>query len=488
MKVLTASAMRKVDQQTIELGLPGIVLMENAAHRVVEEMVQFFGPLAPNRIVVLCGKGNNGGDGLAIARLLFVRHGALSLDVVLFEDPAQLRGDALANLRMLEAAGVACLRQIPNRAVLATIVVDAVLGTGIIGSARGGAFDAIEAINSAFPLAKVVAVDLPSGMSSDAGSQDGLIARADVTVTFTAPKLCHVMPPNCNRLGKLVVVPIGSPEHLLESDIHIAEAIEFHSLFGQRPRGAYKGNFGHVLLVGGTTGKSGAIKMAGLAALRAGAGLVTVASQSSELSAELMTHPLTEAEVALDGKTVLAAGPGLGTSPEAAHLLERLLEKPAPITVLDADALTLLSATSWKATAATVLTPHPGEMSRLLRCTIAEVELDRIAAVKRCAQERNAIVVLKGERSLIATPAGLVFINPTGSPALAKAGSGDILTGLVAGLLAQFPDDVLLATRAAVYLHGLAGDLGAAAIGEKCLLATDLLGFLGEAMRVLHPL
>ena len=488
MKVLTAAQMREVDRHTIELGIPGIILMENAAHAVVLEMVRVFGPLSLHRIVIYCGKGNNGGDGLAIARLLTVNHKPAALHVVLVQPESGFEGDAATNLKMLQAVGIERHQQLSLDARMSTLVVDAVLGTGINGPPRGAALEAIRAINTQFPLAKVIAVDLPSGMLSDASRTDHEFARADLTVTFTAPKPCHVLAPNCVNIGELVVVPIGSPISLLASSkLALSEASDFAKLFAPRAGDANKGVYGHVLVVGGAAGKSGAVRMAGLAALKMGAGLVTVATDAAELNPELMTHGLWDCMAALPGKSVLAIGPGLGDSAEAATLLVKLLVSATVPLVIDADALNLLAGMEWRASQApAVMTPHPGEMGRLLGISTAEVQADRLGAVQKLAQTRNAVVVLKGQRTLIATPDGRVWINPTGSPAMAKGGSGDVLTGLIAGLIAQHPKSIELAVCAAVYLHGLCGELGAQALTEQCLLATDLLEYLPGAIRAVQ--
>ena len=489
MKVLTAAEMREVDRLTIEMGIPGIILMENAAQAVVEEMVRQFGTMRGHRVAVLCGKGNNGGDGLAIARILAVRHNPASLHVMLTQPADEFTGDAAANLKMLKASGVGVQSNLPSDAAQVTIVVDAVLGTGIAGPAHGAALDAIRAINSQFPRAKVVAVDVPSGMASDANKTEREFARADLTVTFTAPKRCHVLPPNCDRLGELVVKQIGSPGSLMDAArLSLSEPGEFAGLFAARPKGAHKGSFGHVLLIGGAAGKTGAIKMSGLSALRIGAGLVTVASEATELAPDLMTHNLWDAAAAIPDKSVIAVGPGLAMSHEAGVLLVRLLAAAAVPMVIDADALNLLVEIEWKASRApVVLTPHPGEMGRLLGRAVEEVEADRLGAVQKLAEKRNCIVVLKGQRTLVALPDGFVWINPTGSPAMAKGGSGDVLTGLIAGLIAQHPKHVALAVRAAVYLHGLCGELGAVVKTEQCLLASELVDYLPGAIRALQP-
>jgi len=509
MKILTADEMREVDRRTIEMGIPGIVLMENAAHRVVEFLAQRFAPLAEQRIAVLCGKGNNGGDGLAIARQLFTRFHPRRLDVVLLAAPEELKGDAVANYRMLEVCGCLVAREIPAEARNATLVVDGLLGTGITGPAAGRMLEGIREINQGFPLAKVVAVDIPSGMPTDSGEPVGECARADATVTFTALKPAHALPPNCDHMGELVVGAIGSPTSLYADVwLSLVEPGMFHKLLEARPRGGHKGTFGHVLVVAGSRGKSGAAAMTGLGALRAGAGLVTVASAASAIpeiashAPELMTEPLAETplgsialnadfEALAEGKTVIAMGPGLGRHAEIEMLVASAVERFAQPMVLDADAL--VGQASWPANSAAakagqeacptrVLTPHPGEMARLTGKTTAEVQRDRVTAARALATERGVTLVLKGERTIIAFRDGRVWINPTGTPALGTGGSGDVLTGMIAGLLAQFPQQPDEAVAAAVYLHGLAGEVGARAVGEKSLIATDILKYLPEAV------
>jgi NAD(P)H-hydrate epimerase len=459
--------------------------MENAGHRVVEFLAARFAPLSAQRIVVLCGKGNNGGDGMVIARQLHTRLRPASLHVVLFAAPDSLQGDAAANYRMLRACGCPVLEQIPAEARCATLVVDALLGTGLTGPATGPMLDAIREINTGFPLAKVVAVDIPSGMPSDSGEAAGEFARADATVTFTAPKIAHAMPPNCDRMGELIVGAIGSgPELFEEIPLSLIEPAMFAGLLGPRPRSGHKGTFGHVLVVGGSHGKSGAPAMSGIAALRAGAGLVTVATQVmgevSTHAAELMTAPLEDglAKLAKD-KTVVAIGPGLGRGETAAAVLAEAAKLDQPV-VLDADALT--GVPQFPANAVRILTPHPGEMSRLTGKPTAEVQADRIGIARDFATRNRLTLVLKGQRTVIAFPDGRVWINPTGTPAMGTGGTGDVLTGLIAGLLAQFPKRPDQAVAAAVYLHGLAGEIGARALGEKCLMATDLFTCLPRAM------
>jgi len=386
-------------------------------------------------------------------------------------------------------------REIPAEAHLATVVVDALLGTGIKGPATGAMLDAIREINRGFPRAKVVAVDIPSGMPSDSGEPLGEQARADCTVTFTAPKPAHALAPNCDAVGELHVAAIGSPPQMYDADdsiwLSLVEPAMFAGLLAPRPRAGHKGSFGHVLAIAGSHGKTGAAAMCGMAALRAGAGLVTVASDESAIpviaghAAELMTESLSNGRLsAIAGnKDVIAIGPGLGAAPETVALVRRAFAEFVQPMVVDADALNALAGTEWAgAGKLRVLTPHPGEMARLCGKTTAEVSAGRVAAARGLATERQVTVVLKGERTLIAFPDGRVWINPTGTPAMGTGGTGDILTGLIAGFLGQFPKDPEQAIAAAVYLHGLAGELGAAALTEKCLVATDLLRYLPAAL------
>ncbi|WP_321472031.1 NAD(P)H-hydrate dehydratase [uncultured Paludibaculum sp.] len=486
MKILTGEQMRAVDRLTMEAGIPGLVLMENAGCRFVEFLERHYAPLEQHRIVVICGKGNNGGDGLVIARQLSLRHSPRSLDVALAYPAEEFKADAAANWRMLQVAGVRVTQTIEPKMRAATLVIDALLGTGLEGPARGPALEWIREMNSGFPGAVVVSVDVPSGLF-DGGES----VRAADTVTFTAPKVEQAMPPTCDRVGRLHVAQIGTPISMLEKNpeywLNLVEPRQFRRLFEPRPPGAHKGDFGHVLVIGGAPGKGGAAAMSGLAALKMGAGLVTVATSEEErrtvtaLAPELMTQSLDEDP---GQKDVLAIGPGLGREPELAGLAQRLFAQSALPLVMDADGLNALAGTAfhgpgpWR-----VLTPHPGEMSRLAGCKTTDIQADRVGVARGFAMERNVVLVLKGQRTITAFPDGRVYVNPSGTPAMASAGSGDILTGLIAGLMAQWPDRRDLAVLAAVWLHGRAGELGAAAVTEQSLTATDLIRYLPAAIR-----
>ncbi|HEX4751059.1 MAG TPA: NAD(P)H-hydrate dehydratase [Bryobacteraceae bacterium] len=510
MKILTAAEMREVDRQTIERGIPGIILMESAGSRVVDFLLKTFAPLSDRRIVVVCGKGNNGGDGFVVARQLFTRKLCRELTVLEVADPDSLTGDALANRQMLDASGCPLVRELPAKAKFATIVVDAILGTGLTGPAKGQALDAIRLINNEFPLAKKVAIDIPSGLPSDDSKPTGEFVRTDYTVTFTAAKQSQCLSPVYQSVGELVVVPIGSPDDLVKTNpnhkLHLTIPDDIRHLFSRRPCDSNKGLYGHVLVVGGSFGKSGAPAMAGLGSYRSGSGLVTVATPKSALAMvasyrpELMTEPLNETESGrlcfadgdhlldlLKKMTVLALGPGLGTEEETVRLVRRLYEETEIPAVVDADALNALAGNLAKTDKIRILTPHPGEMSRLCGKSTKEVQADRLRTARQFAADYNATTVLKGDRTIIAFPDGEAWVNPTGSPAMATGGTGDILTGMIAGILAQHPEDWRTAVVAAVWLHGRCGELAGKKLGEEATLATDLLDYLPEAMDEVRP-
>jgi len=474
MKILTGAEMREVDRKAIEAGVPSLVLMENAGLRVVEFLAERFAPLAAQRIVIFCGKGNNGGDGLVVARQLLTRFAPASLDVIVADEPAT--ADAIANLKAWKAVGGEVTTDVTPRMRAATLIVDALLGTGATGAPQGRTAELIGEINTGFPAAKTVAIDVPSGIGFGG-------VRAAATVTFESYKREHF--DFAEEAGEVVVRPIGLPGKLINDPAHwyaTADPDQFRGLFAPRQRDSHKGNFGHVLVVGGATGTTGAAIMAGMAALRAGAGLVTVSAATQQgFPPELMTAALSHDthDDAIQGKTALAIGPGLGATAESKALVRRLVSKVQVPVVLDADALNVLGDARVHGC---VLTPHPGEMARLAGLSTAQVQADRLGVARGFATERGAIVVLKGAGTLIAFPDGTIWRNTTGNPGMATGGAGDILTGLIAGLVAQFPTRLGEAVLAAVWLHGRAGDLGVQELGEKSLIATDLLRFLPAAM------
>ncbi|MBM3811669.1 MAG: NAD(P)H-hydrate dehydratase [Acidimicrobiia bacterium] len=478
MKILTAAEMREADRLTMEAGIPNLVLMENAGHRVLEVLERRFAPLASHRILVLCGKGNNGGDGLVIARQLYTRIQPRALWVVMAQEPPE-------HLHLLEACGCPYTGSIEPEMRSATIVVDALLGTGLSGPPRAPYLSLIREINTGFPHAAKVAVDLPSGLFTDGPATEWEHARADCTVTFTALKPAHVLEPNASACGHVEVGQIGTRPEFLASAMNLPRASEFSFLFAPREPISHKGSFGHVLVIGGVAGKTGAAEMTGIAALRAGAGLVTVMSDAAPHYVELMREPLGNFEhvrVAAAEKSVIALGPGLGTSPEMADMVRRAITGIDLPVVVDADALHALIRWEPPVRSGLILTPHPGEMSRLCGWTAAEIQANRIGIARDYARKHSLTLVLKGNDTVTAFPDGDIWVNPTGGPAMATAGSGDMLTGLIAGMLAQFPGEHRAAVVAAVWLHGRCGDLAAAELGEKCVIATDLLRFLPHAM------
>lgn len=509
MPILTADEMRAADRATSErFSAPSIELMRHAG-AAVARFVQREYPVC-RRITVLCGKGNNGGDGFVAARELATA--GRDVRVLLVGNPDDLKGDAKAafgnmGITPVLAPDEAALDSAEVRTLLETadLLLDAVVGTGFKPPLRGPAAALRDRVNTL--KMPVVAVDLPSGWDADSRefSVDGAY-RASAVVTFTAPKLAHA----CGNLvgdvyGPLVVAGIGSPPEAIHSNLRLTWA-GASAVMVQQPRIAdsNKGMYGHVLVIGGAKGKSGAPAMASLAALRAGAGLVTAAVSESILpivaviTPELMTIQLPEGssgeieaakvdvEALLDRKTVLAIGPGFGQSASAEQLLLALLERARVPVVLDADALNILARHPEKIDGSgrtLVLTPHPGEMARLARIRINEVQANREGLARDFAVKHQVTLVLKGWRTLIAHPDGAVAVNTTGTPAMAKGGSGDILTGIVAAILAQHPDQPADAVNAAVYLHGLAADFAVREQDEHTLLATDTVAHLWRAFR-----
>lgn len=523
MKILSASQMQRIDRLTTErYGVPSLTLMENAGRGVVEFLLARFAPLEQHHIAVFCGRGNNGGDGFVVARLL--REKGLKPRVLLLADPHTVRGDAAVNYERLSASGApevaensAAWRNLTPSLAGTSLIIDALLGTGLSKPLEGFFAEVVHDINNSFPNARIVAIDLPSGISADTGELLGECIRADASVTFTAPKLAHVFPPACERVGEWVVKPIGTPAEALANDpelfLNLSSAEDFAWMARPRTLASHKGNYGHVLILAGSLGKTGAAAMAALAALRAGAGLVTVATAASalpivaSLGMEFMTEPLPETEAGtialraldygrldklLEGKSVVAVGPGLSTFPETAELVRTVVNKYALPLVLDADGLNAFAGcmstfrTDTRAPGATVLTPHPGEMARLTGLPTSEIQAHRVEVAREFAQKYRVNLVLKGFRTLIASPDGQVWVNPTGNPGMASGGTGDVLTGLMAGLLAQYHHRPLTeVAAAAVYLHGLAGDLAAQDVGQASLIAGDLLEKVPRAYRLI---
>jgi NAD(P)H-hydrate epimerase len=525
MKVLTAAQMREADRLTTErYAIPSLQLMENAGAAIAEFLREKVAGLTRRKILVLCGKGNNGGDGLVVARML--KQSGCAPDVFLFSNPGTVQGDAGVNLKHWQQ-GLGELRVVESlsewesaRAALsgAEVIVDALLGTGLRGPVEGLLGAVIEDINAAHakndggggrPV--VLAVDMPSGLASDAEDFGGPVINADFTVTLTAPKLGQLVSPRADRCGVLIVRSIGTPLELLESDphlkIHWIEPGEFRALPLARDADANKGTYGHALIVAGSLGKSGAAVLSGRGALRSGAGLVTVATPLDVLPIvssgvpELMTAPLaaTDAGAAslrnLDygrfaeivrGKSVIAIGPGLSMQNETQEFIRTIVSTLELPIILDADGLNAYAGMAdhlnQRLAPALALTPHPGEMARLLGGTAKDVQARRLDAALEAAGRWRAHVILKGFHTILATPSGNAYINTTGNPGMATGGTGDVLTGILAGLTAQFgTQDWARVLSLGVYLHGLAGDIAASRVGQAPLIASDLIEAIPEA-------
>jgi hydroxyethylthiazole kinase-like uncharacterized protein yjeF len=514
MKILTSAEMRDIDRTAIEeLGIPGLVLMENAGLRIVRALRARFDAIERERTVVVAGKGNNGGDGFVVARHL-ANSGARP-EVLLLAAKDEVQGDAAVNLAIALKMGIpitevrtaADWKKARVDVFHASIVVDALFGTGLVKPLDGLYAAAVEDINKS--RAFTVAVDIPSGLSADTFEVIGPSVEADLTVTLAAPKIAHIFPPASDRVGELVIAPIGIPPALFGDPalkLELVEEAALQPFFRKRKKDSHKGNYGHLLIVAGSLGKSGAAALAGRAALRMGAGLVTVATAAGVLPsiartmAELMTEPLAEtpertiAAAALPrvlgllkGKSAVLVGPGLSTNASTAEFVLGLLPKIKVPAVVDADGLNIVASkieVLGRVAGPVVLTPHPGEFSRLVGRPNAEVLRHRLDLVPEFAAKHGVIVVFKGYRTLVAGPDGRVFVNPTGNPGMATGGTGDVLGGMIASEIAQ-EKDTLGAVLAAVYAHGLAGDIAAERLGEKALVAGDIVRFLPPALKAL---
>lgn len=505
MRVVTARQMQELDRRAIdERGIPGLQLMENAGRGAFEQIKRCF-PGDPGRsIVVLCGRGNNGGDGFVIARH-FLKEGA-RVTVFLLSSADRVSGDARTNLQAYLQTGGA-LQEILDEEQWgrsagdmkhAGIIVDALLGTGLSSELSGLYKRAIEDIN-ALSHARVVSADIPSGIDATTGRVLGAAVKAHLTCTFGLPKRGLLVYPGASHAGRLEVIDIGIPEELIEKeDIReflLDEAFLKGAMPGRSPD-SHKGSYGHVLILAGSPGKTGAAALAAGAAMRAGAGLVTLGvprSLNSILEVKLteaMTEPLPDfgdgylgitawprVKEILGGKTVIALGPGLAAREETAQFVCRVLEEAAAPLVIDADALNALARNTGilkKIKQPAVITPHPGEMARLMGVSTSDVQQNRAGCAQKFAAEHNVFVVLKGARTIIAEPGGNIYINPTGNPGMASGGMGDVLTGMIAGLAAQGMA-LLRAAQLSAFVHGRIGDALAGERAPVGILATDIL-------------
>ena len=532
MKALTAAEMREVDRLTTErYGVPSLQLMETAGRKAADAVWNVVAGRDNVRVCVLCGKGNNGGDGFVVARHL--AEAKVRTEVVLFGKPDEVRGDAAANLsKWLDGTGrlQAVVEEgdwdrLWPEVCASNVIVDAMLGTGLRGGATGIIARAISDINqfsrdatAPWP-ALILAVDTPSGLASDGEERSGPVLMAHRTVTFTAPKVGQLVSANGSACGMLQVVGIGSPAGLIEETgkqhLRFSGPEEFACLPLLRAADSHKGTFGHALLLAGSRGKSGAAVLAGYSCLRAGAGLTTIACPDvvqpviAAAHPEYMTETLQSTKSGVlalrnlldgtfaeleEGKNALAIGPGLGTHKQTQEFIRTVVAQTALPVVLDADGLNAFSGDGAKLrkrkSKFLCVTPHPGEMARLLGTSTREVQKHRLSAARSAAEKWNAYVVLKGFHTILASPAGEVFVNTSGGPGLAKGGTGDVLTGVLAGLTAQFgTKDWPRVLALGVYLHGISANVLEREIEPSGILAEEVAaGIPGARERLLREI
>lgn len=515
MKVVTAKEMMDIDRKTIdEFGISGLVLMERAGLSVTQRIKELFGR---KKIIVIAGSGNNGGDGLVTARHL--HNEGWDVNVYLTSQRRRLSSDAMVQYRAAKEFGVS-MHPIEDLFVRHqpifgqhTLIVDAILGTGLSKPVTGLFADVIKLINkTGLP---VLSVDIPSGISSDNGQALGHAVKAYCTVTFGLPKRGHLLYPGAAFSGKLFIEDIGFPHRLITSTNSGVEYLEKAFVAGLVPvrdRYSHKGHYGHVLLIAGSRGKTGAARMAAMACLRSGAGLVTVGVPDSLAGVfqacftEEMTLPLPDTgdgTLSSDASEsilafvhqkahVVAIGPGIGVTQDTKTIVRKIIQESSCPVIIDADGINSLVGDKRifrKARAPLVLTPHPGEMKRLMNASdmeIADIEKDRIDTAISFSRETGTYLVLKGVPTIIAAPDGRTYVNSTGNPGMASAGTGDVLTGMISGFFGQNRDP-LHTCILGVYLHGLAGDIAASLKGQHSLTATDLISEIPSAFHSLAP-
>ena len=513
MYLLTAAEMRRMDEMTIEnFGLPGRVLMENAGRGATRVILEKFPDIYAEDVTVVAGRGNNGGDGFVIAR--YLAQAGVNVQVYLLAERRKVRGDALANLEMLSALDIEVV-EVPDETAFARIKaemgrnslwVDAILGTGLSDEVKGLFKAVINYINN--HPAPVFAVDIPSGLSSETGNPMGAGIKADVTATFAFAKIGHLLMPGATLTGRLHIIDIGIPPYVVEHVAprqHLSRAGEIRASMKARPAQSHKGTTGHLLAAAGSPGKTGAAVMTAMAAMRCGAGLVTVCvperiNTAVECQAcEAMTHPIPDSGTGiltnaaandilalLEDKRCLALGPGIGTDGKTIRLVENLVKKsPVPV-VLDADGLNCIAGNPAKALkgrkADVVLTPHPGEMARLTGLTTEDIQKDRVGTARSFAETHGVYIVLKGARTIMAMPDGRVQVNPTGNPGMASGGMGDVLTGMIAGFITQ-GYNIRSSLRIAVYIHGAAADTLHRQQAYYGYLASDVMNMIPETIK-----
>jgi len=517
MKVVDAETMRAMDRGAVaDYAMKGIQLMENAGRAVAEVVLRELSKRGgPKRAAIVCGKGNNGGDGFVCARHL--KNAGVDVALYCLAEVGDYKGDSLVNAlcwqkmgnEVIRISGAGDIKKYSSSLRHAGVLVDALLGTGIIGGAKGFYGEVIEFINTL--KARVISIDVPSGLNASTGEAAGPVVRADITVTMALPKLGFYLPPGPGFAGSVEVGDIGMPAGILTD-----EAIRWNliaeegvsALLSPRVFDSHKGTYGHTVILGGSTGKSGAPYMSAMAAMRAGAGLVTIGIPAGlnnimeQKTTEAMTWPLSETDEGglaedaiaditklLNGKSCVVAGPGLGISTHIKSILKKLLKESAMPMVLDADALNnlagFLDCIKGEVSRDIVLTPHPGEAARLLGLRPSDIQADRMGAAEVLSRKTGAVVVLKGANTIIASPEGTIYINTTGGPALATAGTGDVLAGMIGGLMGQGMGG-LHAAITAVYAHGLSGDnISRKRRGQRGLIATELLDVIAPVLNSL---
>jgi NAD(P)H-hydrate epimerase len=512
MKIVTAKEMQEIDRTAIDdYGIPGIVLMENAAKGVVASLFKKFPDIKDKKIGILAGKGNNGGDGLAVARLLTDKD--ISVTVYLLVKKEFLRGDAKTNLEKAEEIGIKIfeitspneLKAVKDDILKNDAFIDAIFGTGLTSGVKGYYVDVIKFINSSNKF--ILSIDIPSGLSSDTGEIIGEHIKADMTVALCLPKIGEILYPAAEYTGELEVVDIGIPELIInnkEIKINLIEEKDAAKMLPKRRPDTHKGTYGHLTVIAGSRGKGGAAALSSISALRAGAGLVTLAlpeclNVSFEVGIpEVMTLPLPDTREGtidkssykillkfLDGKSAVLIGPGITTNPSTSSLIKNIIKEVSCPLLIDADGINIIADNMdllKDKSSPIAVTPHPGEMARMLNSTSKEIQGNRIESSRKLSVEYGIYVILKGARTIVTTPEGDVYINPTGNPGMATAGTGDVLSGIIAGFISQglsVRDSSILG----VYLHGLAGDIAAGELSQTALIASDLLKTFPEAIK-----
>ncbi len=520
MLLVTANQMQEMDKQTIDsFGISGLVLMENAARGAVDILINQYKNLKTKKIAILAGRGNNGGDGFVIARYLMEK--GIRVNTFLLSSKEKVQGDAKVNMdlvqKLCDRGETGTIIEIPdahtfekNRAMIChhDLFVDAILGTGLNFDVRGFFKDAIKLLNDS--KSPVFAIDIPSGLHSDTGQPMGLAVKADATATFAFAKIGHILYPGNLYTGKLDIVEIGIPNYIAKEkrmSLSLIEKNKIAALFPSRSYDSHKGSYGHLAILAGSPGRTGAAALCANAAMRSGTGLVTLGipdSLNERLEAqttESMTWPLKEngkgfltdicldqIKTMLDGKQALAIGPGIGTHENTKKLVRTLIEISTIPLIIDADGLNCLADSLKvlkKKKAPAILTPHPGEMARLCQTSTTKIQADRIGTATAFAKDHDVILVLKGAQTIVALPDGCCSICPTGNPGMASGGMGDVLTGMISGFCAQgfAPED---AARAGVYIHGLSADRLAEKLSNKTgafgYLATDIINDIPAAI------